>query len=188
MHSHHTIHVTCCCNSAVTPLLLKHHRCCNTAASAAPAACASPGSYAPPPRPSPRQRRSTARRGRLGASSRRRVRRRQMAARPSWRKVASHQIGSPTQSSLPTHMVKMHSEVERRPNASRLRRWQTCRLLGALGAGAGGRARSHCRFAPPLIHFIPDLLPYSVPLFAEATMRPHPSRRGPRRRRGGGGR
>ena len=27
------------------------------------------------------------------------------------------------------------------------------------------RARSHCRFAPPLIHFITDLLTYSVPLF-----------------------
>ena len=34
--------------------------------------------------------------------------------------------------------------------------------------GCGGRwwrARSHCRFAPPLIHFIPDSLTYSVPLF-----------------------
>jgi hypothetical protein len=27
------------------------------------------------------------------------------------------------------------------------------------------RARSHCRFAPPLSHFIPYSLPYSVPLF-----------------------
>jgi hypothetical protein len=27
------------------------------------------------------------------------------------------------------------------------------------------RARSHCRFAPPLIHFIPESLTYSVPLF-----------------------
>jgi hypothetical protein len=27
------------------------------------------------------------------------------------------------------------------------------------------RARSHCRFVPPLIHFIPDLLRESVPLF-----------------------
>ena len=27
------------------------------------------------------------------------------------------------------------------------------------------RARSHCRFATPLIHFIPDSLTYSVPLF-----------------------
>jgi hypothetical protein len=27
------------------------------------------------------------------------------------------------------------------------------------------RARSHCRFAPPLIHFIPYSLTYSVPLF-----------------------
>jgi hypothetical protein len=35
----------------------------------------------------------------------------------------------------------------------------------ALGFGYGEhRARSHCRFAPPLIHFIPYLLTYSVPL------------------------
>ena len=27
------------------------------------------------------------------------------------------------------------------------------------------RARSHCRFAPQLIHFLPDLLTYSVSLF-----------------------
>jgi hypothetical protein len=27
------------------------------------------------------------------------------------------------------------------------------------------RARSHCRLAPPPIHFIPDSLTYSVPLF-----------------------
>jgi hypothetical protein len=32
------------------------------------------------------------------------------------------------------------------------------------GHGAA-RARSHCHFVPPLIHFIPDLLTYSVPLF-----------------------
>ena len=31
-------------------------------------------------------------------------------------------------------------------------------------AGDSGRARSHCRFAPPLIHFIPDPRPYSMPL------------------------
>ena len=29
------------------------------------------------------------------------------------------------------------------------------------------RARSQCRFAPPLIHFIPELLTYSVSLFLE---------------------
>jgi hypothetical protein len=34
---------------------------------------------------------------------------------------------------------------------------------GAVGRGAA-RARSHCRVAPPLIHFIPDSLTYSVPL------------------------
>jgi hypothetical protein len=40
------------------------------------------------------------------------------------------------------------------------------------GDGGGGarfgivaRARSHCRFVPPLMHFIPDLLTYSSPLF-----------------------
>jgi hypothetical protein len=27
------------------------------------------------------------------------------------------------------------------------------------------RAPSHCRFAPPLIHFIPNSLAYSVPVF-----------------------
>ena len=39
----------------------------------------------------------------------------------------------------------------------------------ARGAGRaphhGGRARSHCRFVLPLIHFIPDLLRDLVPLF-----------------------
>jgi hypothetical protein len=28
-----------------------------------------------------------------------------------------------------------------------------------------GRARSHCRFVPPLNHFIPESITYSVPLF-----------------------
>ena len=37
-------------------------------------------------------------------------------------------------------------------------------MLAALGGGSG-RARSHCRFAQPLILFIPDSLTYSVPLF-----------------------
>jgi hypothetical protein len=37
---------------------------------------------------------------------------------------------------------------------------------GARGrGGTGGRARSHCRFAPPLTHFIPDSPTSSVPLF-----------------------
>jgi hypothetical protein len=38
---------------------------------------------------------------------------------------------------------------------------------GAHAAGhGGGGARSHCRlFPPPFIHFIPDLLTYSAPLF-----------------------
>jgi hypothetical protein len=44
------------------------------------------------------------------------------------------------------------------------------------GHGRPGRARSHCRFVPPLIHFIPDLLTYSVPLFlkqqCDRTLRP----------------
>ena len=42
------------------------------------------------------------------------------------------------------------------------------RRAGAAGGGADGgpdRARSHCRFVPPLTHFIPDELTYSVPLF-----------------------
>jgi hypothetical protein len=34
----------------------------------------------------------------------------------------------------------------------------------SLGHGAR-RARSHCHFVPPLIHFIPDSLTYSAPLF-----------------------
>ena len=35
----------------------------------------------------------------------------------------------------------------------------------AEAARGGTRARSHCRFVQPLIHFIPDSLTYSVPLF-----------------------
>jgi hypothetical protein len=31
--------------------------------------------------------------------------------------------------------------------------------------GGGDRARSHCHFARPLVHFTPDSLTYSVPLF-----------------------
>ena len=38
------------------------------------------------------------------------------------------------------------------------------------------RARSHCRFVLPLIHFIPDSRTYSVPLFSEAELRPDPRR------------
>jgi hypothetical protein len=37
--------------------------------------------------------------------------------------------------------------------------------LGRRGRRDGGRARSHCRFVPPLIPFIPESLTYSVPLF-----------------------
>jgi hypothetical protein len=33
------------------------------------------------------------------------------------------------------------------------------------GRGARARARSHCRFVPPFIHFIPNSLSYSVPLY-----------------------
>jgi hypothetical protein len=36
-------------------------------------------------------------------------------------------------------------------------------MIGAVRTHDGGlRARSHCRFVPPLIHFIPNLLTYSV--------------------------
>ena len=48
------------------------------------------------------------------------------------------------------------------------------RRLQGRGPGAARgevRARTHCRFVLPLIHFIPKSLTYSVPLF-EATMRP----------------
>jgi hypothetical protein len=48
--------------------------------------------------------------------------------------------------------------------------------------GGGARARSHCRFVPPLIHFIPDLLAYSVPLNlkrqCDRTLGGAPGRRG----------
>ena len=37
--------------------------------------------------------------------------------------------------------------------------------LGLEALEGRDRARSHCRFALPLIHFIPDPLTYSVPLF-----------------------
>jgi hypothetical protein len=58
-----------------------------------------------------------------------------------------------------------------------LRLQQRDRLLPARGQGRRGRraerqqrpgllrARSHCRFVLPLIHFIPDSLTYSIPLF-----------------------
>jgi hypothetical protein len=48
------------------------------------------------------------------------------------------------------------------------------RAAGAAGArgaaaarlrGGGARARSHARFVPPLIHFMPDSRTYSVPLY-----------------------
>jgi hypothetical protein len=38
------------------------------------------------------------------------------------------------------------------------------------------RARSHGRFAPPRIHFIPYSRTYSAPLFLGTTMRPNPRR------------
>ena len=40
-----------------------------------------------------------------------------------------------------------------------------CFVGGVIATAGSARARSHCRFAPPLIHFIPDLLTYSVPPF-----------------------
>ena len=46
--------------------------------------------------------------------------------------------------------------------ADRGARW--CRSCSGAHEGAV-RARSHCRFVLPLIHFIPDSLIYSVPLF-----------------------
>ena len=48
------------------------------------------------------------------------------------------------------------------------------------------RARAHCRFVLSLIHFIPDSLSYSVPLFSEATMRPDPRPALPARQAPGG--
>jgi hypothetical protein len=36
---------------------------------------------------------------------------------------------------------------------------------GGGAAGAAARARSHCRFVLPLIHFMPDSRAYSLPLF-----------------------
>ena len=38
-------------------------------------------------------------------------------------------------------------------------------LLRGGGPGGAARAQSHCRVVPPRIHFIPDSLTYSVPLF-----------------------
>jgi hypothetical protein len=46
-----------------------------------------------------------------------------------------------------------------------------------------GRAGSHCRFALPLVRFIPDLLTCSVHFFSETTMRPNPTNRRRRQRR-----
>ena len=45
--------------------------------------------------------------------------------------------------------------------------WSACDKSCDTGTGTGGglRARSHCCFAPPLIHFIPDSRTSSVPLF-----------------------
>ena len=38
-------------------------------------------------------------------------------------------------------------------------------LLAQCERGGFSRAGSHCRFVPPLIHFTPDSLTYSAPLF-----------------------
>jgi hypothetical protein len=51
-------------------------------------------------------------------------------------------------------------------HARGLRHARGAAAAGPTGRGRGGpRARSHCRFVPPLIHFIPDSLTYLVPLF-----------------------
>ena len=58
---------------------------------------------------------------------------------------------------------------------------------GRRRGGGHARARSHCRFTPPPIHFIPDSLTYSVPLFlnrqCDRTLGHGPARRA---RRAGG--
>ena len=46
--------------------------------------------------------------------------------------------------------------------------WPMARLDGLY------RARSHCRFVPPFIRFIPDSLTYSVPLFLKQRCRRTP--------------
>jgi hypothetical protein len=46
-----------------------------------------------------------------------------------------------------------------------------------------GRARSHYRFAPPLIHFTPYFANIFGASLSEAAMRPHPTRRRGRTRR-----
>jgi hypothetical protein len=47
-----------------------------------------------------------------------------------------------------------------------LRRRRLLRGEGPRAAGGAPRARSHCRFVPQLIHFIPEsLIQYSVPLY-----------------------
>jgi hypothetical protein len=54
------------------------------------------------------------------------------------------------------------------------------RADGGHPVGAGrrqGGARSHCRFAPPLIHFIPDSLNIFDASLSDPTMRPDPSPR-----------
>jgi hypothetical protein len=63
-----------------------------------------------------------------------------------------------------------HDETQRALHAA---------LLGRGQAEGAARARSHCRFAPPLICFIPESLAYSAPFYSEATMRPEPRRGAP---------
>jgi hypothetical protein len=49
--------------------------------------------------------------------------------------------------------------------------------------GGGGRARAHCRFVLPRIHFIPDSLTYSAPPYLRRQCDRTPRRR-PLERRG----
>ena len=57
---------------------------------------------------------------------------------------------------------------------------------GESESGGGGGARTHCRFAPPLIHFTPCSLTYSAPLFlkrqCDRTLRRRRAQRGFRAR------
>jgi hypothetical protein len=45
--------------------------------------------------------------------------------------------------------------------------WARRERQGLEDLGGGDRARPHCRFAPPLIHFTPDPLTESVPLWRD---------------------
>jgi hypothetical protein len=55
--------------------------------------------------------------------------------------------------------------LEARARLRSLQHLAAQRTAAAEAAQGDARARSHCRFVPPLIHCIPDLLTYSVPLF-----------------------